>query len=134
MRFARPPPLRYFTPAEANALLAGVRVELDAAAELGRRMKAALESGRPRAELMKDVERLREEAQGHIDRIRERGVEVKGLDVGLLDFPALRDGEMVYLCWRDGEDAIEWWHPLHTGFAGRKRIEEPESARWQWRN
>ena len=50
------------------------------------------------------------------------GVEVKGVERGLLDFPAVIDGVPAYWCWRAGEDEIEWWHPRSTGFAGRRRI------------
>jgi hypothetical protein len=52
------------------------------------------------------------------------GVEIKDFDQGLLDFPSERDGKIVYLCWRRGEESIEWWHDLDAGFAGRQRIED----------
>jgi hypothetical protein len=48
---------------------------------------------------------------------------VKDPETGLLDFPALRGGEEVLLCWRAGEDAVEWWHGRDEGFAGRRRID-----------
>lgn len=51
------------------------------------------------------------------------GVEVKSLVEGLIDFPTRIDGIEAYWCWRSGEDAIEWWHPRDSGFAGRRRIE-----------
>ena len=41
---------------------------------------------------------------------------------GLIDFPAERDGEEIYLCWRLGEDAVGWWHPIDSGFAGRQPL------------
>jgi hypothetical protein len=50
------------------------------------------------------------------------GVEIKDFDQGLVDFPSRRDGKVVYLCWRRGEDNIEWWHDLDTGFAGRQPL------------
>jgi len=54
-----------------------------------------------------------------------RGVLVKSIEDGLVDFPCLRDnGEEVYLCWKLGEDDIGWWHGLDSGFAGRKRVDE----------
>lgn len=52
----------------------------------------------------------------------ELGCELKGLDPGLIDFYAERDGELVYLCWREGETRISFWHPLSTGFAGRRPL------------
>ena len=57
-----------------------------------------------------------------IDEIVERGAEVKDLDEGLIDFPALRHGETVLLCWKLGEDEIRYWHALEDGFAGRQPL------------
>ncbi|MGE0131572.1 MAG: DUF2203 domain-containing protein [Blastocatellales bacterium] len=50
------------------------------------------------------------------------GIEIKDFDKGLCDFPHEREGKIVYLCWRRGEEAIEWWHDLDTGFAGRQML------------
>ena len=47
---------------------------------------------------------------------------VKDLDRGLVDFPALREGEEVLLCWQVGEDEVAFWHGLDEGFAGRKAL------------
>jgi hypothetical protein len=54
--------------------------------------------------------------------INELGVEIKDLERGLCDFPSLRDGRVVYLCWLLGEDSIEWWHDTDTGFSGRQPL------------
>jgi hypothetical protein len=51
-------------------------------------------------------------------------VVLRDLDRGLLDFPSLRDGREVYLCWQDGEDAIGFWHEPETGFAGRRPLDD----------
>ena len=56
------------------------------------------------------------------DDINELGVEIKDLERGLCDFPSLRDGRVVYLCWLLGEDSIEWWHDTDTGFSGRQPL------------
>ena len=48
---------------------------------------------------------------------------VKDLDRGLVDFPALRDGEEVLLCWQVGEGEVAYWHGLEEGFAGRKPLD-----------
>ncbi|MDL1893887.1 DUF2203 family protein [Sphingobacteriales bacterium CHB3] len=57
--------------------------------------------------------------------LEERGIIVKGLDDGLVDFPHIRgNGEEVYLCWKVGEDDIRFWHSIPDGFAGRKSIDE----------
>jgi hypothetical protein len=57
-----------------------------------------------------------------VERIQSAGALVKDLDRGLLDFPALRDGEEILLCWHLGEDAIEYFHGPEEGFAGRKPL------------
>jgi len=54
--------------------------------------------------------------------ILELGVEIKDFDKGLCDFPHLRDGRVVYLCWMKGEDAVEWWHDVDAGFPGRQPL------------
>jgi hypothetical protein len=56
--------------------------------------------------------------------IAELGVIVKDLEAGLVDFPAMRGGREVYLCWRLGEDHIGWWHEVDSGFAGRQPLED----------
>ncbi len=50
------------------------------------------------------------------------GVQVKDLDMGLLDFPCIVDGETILLCWKLGEDRIAYWHGLEEGYKGRKPI------------
>ena len=57
-----------------------------------------------------------------IARIQARGVLIKDLDVGLLDFPARHGDDDVLLCWRVGEPEVAWWHGLDEGFTGRKPI------------
>lgn len=52
------------------------------------------------------------------------GVQVKDLDIGLLDFPCVVDNQVVLLCWKLGEEKIEYWHGLEEGFRGRKRIDQ----------
>jgi hypothetical protein len=57
-----------------------------------------------------------------LHRILATGVQVKDINTGLLDFSAKKDGREVYLCWRYGEDQIEYWHEIEAGFAGRQPI------------
>jgi hypothetical protein len=75
---------------------------------------------------LEDVqERLDEEVAGIarcVARIHEVGALVKDLDVGLVDFPATRDGEEILLCWRLGEAEVGFWHGLDEGFSGRKPL------------
>ena len=70
-----------------------------------------------------ELELLDEEAAATVNELEELGVVVKDLDLGLLDFPALREGEEVELCWRVGEDSVEYWHRIGEGYAGRKPID-----------
>ena len=56
--------------------------------------------------------------------LRALDVVLRDLDRGLLDFPSLRDGREVYLCWQDGEDAIGYWHEPEAGFAGRRPLDD----------
>jgi hypothetical protein len=60
-----------------------------------------------------------------VETIQETGCVVKDLEAGLVDFPTLRRGEEVYLCWKLGEERIGYWHGLEEGFAGRKPLDEP---------
>ena len=73
-----------------------------------------------------ELEQLAEEAAAALRELDGLGVVVKDLDLGLLDFPGLRDGEEVELCWQVGEDAVEFWHPLEAGYRGRKPIDWDE--------
>jgi hypothetical protein len=57
-------------------------------------------------------------------RIHRMGILIKDIDRGLVDFPHLRDGEEVLLCWELEEDDIEFWHDLQSGYAGRERLQE----------
>ena len=73
-----------------------------------------------RASLEQHLQRARET----LAEIDEIGVQVKDLDSGLLDFPCRIDDEIVLLCWKSGESAIEHWHTLEAGFKGRQPIDE----------
>ena len=57
-----------------------------------------------------------------IEDLENTGVSLKGLDEGLLDFPAKRFDEEIWLCWKEGETEIKFWHEKDTGFTGRKPI------------
>ena len=62
------------------------------------------------------------ELQRGVGEFGERDIVLRDLDRGLIDFPAIRDGREVYLCWIDGEDDIGFWHDLDTGYAGRQPL------------
>ena len=73
-----------------------------------------------RSELEQKIQRVRES----LSEIDEIGVQIKDLDVGLLDFPCTVDGEVVLLCWKSGEPAIEHWHTVDSGFQGRQPVDD----------
>jgi hypothetical protein len=132
--------MRHFSPEEANAELVHVRPLVERLVEQRRAHVAALEQqealeGRIRgngggippavlADATAAVEREARSLARTVDAIAEHGAEVKDLDEGLLDFPALHRGETVLLCWKLGEDEIRYWHRIEDGFAGRRPVEE----------
>jgi hypothetical protein len=130
---------RYFTPAEANDLLAEIR---PLAEQLVAHRRAHARLQHERAELAAriagngggiDAQRLAdlEAAEEHerigiarsVNAIHGHGAIVKDPDIGLVDFPALRDGEEILLCWQLGEPEVAHWHGLEEGFAGRRPLE-----------
>jgi hypothetical protein len=130
--------MRHFTPEEANAALEQVRPLVEQLVAGRREHVAALErqeelerkihgngGGIPPAELASataEVDTLARQLARLVDEISANGAQVKDLDSGLVDFPALRHGETVLLCWRLGEDEIGWWHRIEDGFAGRRPL------------
>jgi len=65
------------------------------------------------------------QVSANIKAIHELGVVVKDLDMGLCDFPHLRDGRIVFLCWKMGEQEIRWWHETTSGYKDRCPLESP---------
>ena len=65
---------------------------------------------------------LVEELDGIVHEIEESGVHLKDIQLGLVDFPTERDGQIVYLCWQFGEPEVAFWHGLDEGFAGRQPL------------
>ena len=71
-------------------------------------------------------EKIAEQLSRTVDEIQQTGCVVKDLDTGLVDFPSLRRGEKVYLCWKLGEERIGYWHGIEEGFAGRKPLDDAQ--------
>ena len=85
----------------------------------------------PADDAIEEARRIRLRIQGVVDqmqasvaRIDGWGITLRDIDSGLIDFPALVTGRQVWLCWRLGEDDVDWWHDLNAGVAGRKRLSE----------
>jgi len=74
--------------------------------------------------MLGEYHRALDEALAHIKAViepfQEQGVIIKSIEDGLVDFPFLRQGQPVYLCWKMGEVEIKYWHDLNSGFAGRQ--------------
>ena len=133
-------PPRIFTLDEANRLLPTLRpllTRLVAERQALRTLQRQLEEFRTRASrdggampgedlsrARQESDRLRATIRDTAEEVQALGCLVKDLDVGLVDFPALRRRERVLLCWRLGEDRIRFWHGLEEGFAGRKPLDE----------
>jgi hypothetical protein len=125
---------RYFSPSEAEALLP----ELDPLLKRAQTLLLQLEqqagrepvggtvngyvhrNGAPERSTPGDLPaRLR----AVVADIQRRGVIVRDVRSGLIDFPWIREGTVAFLCWKLGEPRrIEWWHPTTTGIAGRRRL------------
>jgi hypothetical protein len=129
---------RNFTPDEANELLPEVRPLVERMVEAKRALDAAQAEadevatrisgnggGLPPARLAEvnaGVNRRATELAAILEEIQELGLLVKDLDTGLVDFPSVRDGHDVLLCWRLGEDEVAFWHGYDDGFAGRRPL------------
>jgi hypothetical protein len=119
-------PRRRFTLQEANRSLPLVtRIVRDVVNTHRRAMQlqAKLEAISPSKDiraLQEQLETMLERLQDYIHELDEIGVELKDYETGLIDFPGRHQGRDVYLCWKMGEEQVEYWHELHTGFAGRQ--------------
>jgi hypothetical protein len=136
--FTGPRRLRYFTPQEANALLPEVTSQLFELNECVQRYRELIQTLRAggvsnEQRVALEADELRREAQEILDEIAEKGVEVKGIENGLLDFPALRNGVEACLCWRQGDARVEWWRPRNTTSA-REPVDYGDLAIWEWCN
>ena len=123
---------RYFTLPEANEALTVIRPLMDEIQAIRQEIlarqpevwpvveRAAGNGGSQAAsKLVKEFERL----DALVHQIQESGAIFKDINLGLLDFPAWKDGRVVYLCWKYGERDIAYWHEIEAGYAGRQSID-----------
>lgn len=123
---------RYFTLQEANETLVIIRPLIDEIQSIREAIlrnqpeawpaieKSAGNGGnRALSNMVQDFERL----DLLVHQIQDRDVLIKDINLGLLDFPALKDGREVYLCWQYGEGEIAFWHEVEAGYAGRQTID-----------
>ncbi len=91
-------------------------------AELALGFGAATSEGRDPVVLRREARELQEEINARIEAIQRHECIVKDIDLGLVDFPALRGGQLVNLCWKMDEAQIGYWHTVEEGFAARKPL------------
>jgi len=130
---------RYFSPADVEALIPRLTAVMERV--LGARREAMTVEQRMKAEQQRITmaggaafdrdtwvadqerrERLVERMRAGLDAITRLGGVTKDLEQGLVDFPHVREGREVNLCWKFGEKAIRYWHGLDEGYAGRKPL------------
>ena len=101
----------------ARQLSAGVR-------ELTVRMRGngGGQSRRRMEHLQRELAETSSLIYGRVDDVHQRGMVVKGVAPGLVDFPHMREGQEVYLCWREGESQLQFWHDVNAGFASRQPL------------
>ncbi len=108
----------FFTPKQANEALPEVRGIVERAIVIKKEADGKTDD--------EAIGLVMEKLEREIQRLEELGCVLKDMDTGLIDFPAVRLGTRVWLCWRSGEERVTFWHELHEGFAGRKPVNEKE--------
>ncbi len=125
--------MKLFTIEEANALLPTVRQVLRRIRRSRGRLNTYREGAKQAAEGAElggggmsagvAYATILTDFTAEMTELEGMGIQLKDFDRGLIDFPSLRDGRVVLLCWQLGEgDELEWWHDLESGFAGRTPI------------
>jgi len=123
---------QYFSLQQANEALKTIRPLMDEVQVIRQKILANQPEAWPAIEksagnggnkalskMVDDFEKL----DALIHQILDTGAQIKDVNIGLLDFSALKDGREVYLCWQYGEDDIAFWHEVDAGYAGRQPIE-----------
>ena len=122
---------KHYTLEEARALLPQIREWLEKIqshgerlAELDVRLRCLSSSGHDvGGETVNTSIKIRAELQTVSQEFESREIQIKDLERGLIDFPALRDGKEIFLCWEEDEPEIEHWHDLDSGYPSRERLE-----------
>jgi hypothetical protein len=121
---------KHYTVEEARALLPQIREWLteihqlrQPLKQLDERLKQMVVGGADvGGESVHNQVKLLAELKHALQEFERREIQIKDLDRGLIDFPAIIAGREVFLCWEKDEDDIEFWHDLDTGYAGRERL------------
>jgi hypothetical protein len=119
---------RRFTIGEANAVLGELRTRLPRLRDARQRLIETSERITSAVEVDgggvegSDWFRAQDALKAELLWLADRGILLRDPETGLIDFPAERDGERIFLCWRLGEERVGWFHDEQSGFAGRKPI------------
>ena len=121
---------QHYTRDQARAILPQIRQWLDQLSALRQKLSdgdqrlARLMAGGNEVggETVNRWVRVAADVKATLAEFQRREIQIKDLDRGLIDFPAILDGKEVYLCWEQDEEDIEFWHDLHSGYAGRERL------------
>jgi hypothetical protein len=124
---------RIYTKEEADKLLPELRRVLAQMREAKRGLEEALRRlpearGLERKALEEEARFLKGSLEADLQYLGRLGVLLKDLERGILDFPARLQGQVVYLCWQEGEPEVLYWHPLAEGFAARRPLKEAPLA------
>ncbi len=122
--------MKIFTVQEANALLPNVKLIVGGIQRAHRKLSTFRDEAKKASEAAEQggggisagvaYAAVLTELTTHLAELEALGVQLKDFERGLVDFPSLRDGRVVLLCWQLGEgDELEWWHDVDAGFAGR---------------
>jgi hypothetical protein len=123
---------KHYTIEEARALLPQLRQWLgdlkrlsQRVSQLEKRIEHILAGGGDAGgESVNELIRQLWALNGILKKFKQREIQLKDLERGLVDFPAMLGGREVFLCWEEDEDDIEYWHDLETGYAGREKLPE----------
>jgi len=108
----------FFTPKQANELVPEVKETAQRIISI----KKDADGVKDDDEMTDTMQRLEKEIQ----KLEELGCVLKDMGIGLIDFPAVRLGTRVWLCWKLGEENVSFWHGLHEGYTARKAADEKE--------
>lgn len=123
--------MKTFSLEEANALIPQIEELLeelssarDKLANMGTKLESMLHhaNGNGGSKAGSEYAMVLLSFNAHLSFFQDIGCDLKDLDQGLVDFPSYRDGKLVYLCWKRGEDRVRYWHDLDSGYAGRQPL------------
>ena len=122
---------KYFSVEEANALIPKLLIDIPRIQDLMKRLihefpdiKNAREKAQFNGGSLQGIDYINCVLQMNslTEELEAKGCILKGIENGLVDFPSLREGKEIYLCWKNPEQRIEYWHDILSGFSGRQRI------------